>query len=138
MLTAARLTAARVCLAVASLAAVSAWPQAGTNTSEGGDSSSSYSTGMQIPPPVSGTAYPTELLSEARSNYLRTGLLLTSSYVDNVLQNTSGTPTGDTYYSIVPTITLDHTAPRLHQTLTYSPGFTFYQHTTSLNEVDHN
>ena len=47
-------------------------------------------------------------------------------------------PVSDTSYSLWPTISLDQTTPRLHQTLTYSPGFTFYQHTSVRNEQDQN
>jgi hypothetical protein len=41
-------------------------------------------------------------------------------------------------YSIWPTISLDQTRSRLHWVLTYSPGFTFYQKTSGLNQADQN
>ena len=44
----------------------------------------------------------------------------------------------DVSYSVWPTIALDETTPRLHFTLTYAPGFTFYQRESSFNEADQN
>ena len=41
-------------------------------------------------------------------------------------------------YSVFPTLALNETTTRLHWTLTYAPGFTFYQHTSSLNQADQN
>ncbi len=94
---------------------------------------------MVMPPPVSGQAYPVMLTSEERSNYLRAGVAFTGAYSDNVLGSTAGgKPVSDQSYSIGPTISLDETTPRLHTVLTYAPGFTFYQHTSSRNEADHN
>jgi hypothetical protein len=39
-------------------------------------------------------------------------------------------------YTILPAISLDETTPRQHLILSYSPGFTFYQPSSSLNEID--
>jgi hypothetical protein len=93
---------------------------------------------MQTPPPVSGEAYLIGVGAEARSNYLHAGVIFSTAYNDNVLAGGSSKPIGDTSYSIRPTIAFDQTTSRLHQTLTYSPGFTFYQHTSSLNQADQN
>lgn len=90
---------------------------------------------MQTPPPVSSEAYSIELGPE-RSNYLHTGLVFTTAYNDNVLAGTGTHPVADSSCSISPTIALDQRTARLHQTLEYHPGFTFYQHTTELNEQD--
>jgi len=95
-------------------------------------------TSMQTPPPVSGAAYSVKTGSEARSNYLHAGYAVSTAYNDNVFVGTGANPTGDVSYSIWPTIALDKTTPRLHQTYTYSPGFTFYQHTSSRNQADQN
>ena len=51
---------------------------------------------------------------------------------------TSTTPVSDFIYTISPTITLNKTTPRQNLALTYSPGFTFYQHTSSLNAANQN
>ena len=93
---------------------------------------------MVTPPPVSGQSYPTSLLSEERSNYLRGGLSFTSAYSDYALGAVNGHPTSEVSYSIAPVIALDETTPRLHCLLTYAPGFTLYQRMSSLNETDQN
>lgn len=93
---------------------------------------------MSVPPPVSAESYPTVTGSEARSNYLRTGVTVTSAYTDNLLGGVSTRPVSDESYSIAPFIALDETTSRVHSILTFDPGFTFYQHTSSRNEADEN
>ena len=94
---------------------------------------------MITPPPVSGQAYPIALSSHERSNYLRAGLFFTGAYTDNVLGGAvSGPPISDQSYSVGPMIALDETTTRSHFLLSYAPAFTFYQHTSSRNEADHN
>jgi hypothetical protein len=93
---------------------------------------------MFVPPPVSGASYATEGTSQERSNYLRGGLTFNTAYTDNLLQGTSTKEISDVSYSIWPTIALDETTTRVHATFTYTPGFTFYQHTSSRNEADQN
>lgn len=105
---------------------------------EGGTESSSQ---MATPPPMSDQSYPTEVGSEARSNYLRAGLSFSTSYIDNLYagssysDGSSKTP-AETIYSVWPTIAYDQTTPRQHRVFTYSPGFTFYEPTNALNESD--
>lgn len=91
---------------------------------------------MRTPPPVSNAAYPVTIGSDVRSNYLHAGVGFSTAYDDNVLVGTGTKQVGDVSYSISPTISFDQTTPRLHQTLTYSPGFTFYQKTSERNEED--
>ena len=86
---------------------------------------------MLVPPPVSGQTYPTSFTSEERANYLRGGVTFNTAYSDNVLGATSPAPVSDVSYSVWPTIALDETTSRLHSVLTYAPGFTFYQRTSS-------
>jgi hypothetical protein len=93
---------------------------------------------MLTPPPVSGGSYPISLSSEERANFLRGGVTFNTAYSDNVLGATSSTPVSDMSYSVWPTITLDETTSRLHTVLSYAPGFTFYQRTSSRNEQDQN
>ncbi len=79
------------------------------------------------------------LTSQERSNYLSGSVSFTAAYTDNVLGAAiNGYKASDQTYSIGPTIGIDRTTARLHYLLTYAPGFTFYQHTSSRNEVDHN
>ena len=93
---------------------------------------------MSVPPPVSAESYPTVTGSEERSNYLRGGVTLSSMYSDNILGGVTPKPVSDESYSISPYISLDETTPRLHSLLNFSPGFTFYQHTSGRNEADEN
>jgi len=91
---------------------------------------------MRTPPPVSGETYPTTTGSEMRSNELWGGLNFQTAYDNDALEGS--VPIAELTYSIKPTIALDRLTPRLHQTFTYSPGFTFYERTSSRNEVDQN
>jgi hypothetical protein len=124
----------RVCLSLALLVAMPAWSQVPIDSLGAGTGSPDQ---MQTPPPVSADSYPTAVGGSRRSNYLRAGLVFSTAYTDNVL-GTGGNPVSDVVYTISPTIALDKTAERLHWVLTYSPGFTFYQHTSSRNQSDQN
>jgi len=95
---------------------------------------------MMTPPPVSGQSYPAGPASQERSNYLRAGVTFTSAYSDNLVGSTGSNsgPVSDESYSVFPTLALDEATTRLHFTLTYAPGFTFYQHTSSLNQANQN
>ena len=76
--------------------------------------------------------------SETRSNYLRGGLVFSTAYQSDVMTGSNGQPISDVSYSIFPTISLDQTRSRLHWVFTYSPGYTFYQKTSSLNQANQN
>jgi hypothetical protein len=119
------------------LATSSAWSQAAPSAtgyvSDVGDESP-----MRTPPPISSQAYPVVVGSEARSNYLRGGLVFSTAYNDNLIEGSSTSPVSDVSYSIWPTIAVDQTTPRLHETFTYSPGVTLYQKTSARNEQDQN
>lgn len=91
---------------------------------------------MATPPPVSGQAYPTEVGAETRSNYLHGTVSYQTAYIDNLYAGSGEAPLGETTFSIRSTISLDQTSARQHRTLSYSPGFTFYQPTSELNETD--
>lgn len=92
---------------------------------------------MVTPTPVSGEGYSLEFATEtARTNYIRGGLTFSTAYDDGVTTDSNGHQVGDVSYSIWPTIALDQTRSRLNWDLSYSPGFTFYQKTTSLNQAD--
>jgi hypothetical protein len=93
---------------------------------------------MQTPPVVSGQTYPTEPVSQERSNYLSGGMSFTSAYGNNALATANGKPLNEMSYSIVPDISLNESTPRLHSVLTYAPGFTFYQQTSDLNASNQN
>jgi hypothetical protein len=91
---------------------------------------------MKLPPLMSGDSYTTAFGSEARSNLLTGGLTYETAYDDNVVSGGTGKPVSDFSYSIRPTISLNQSTPRQQRSFTYSPGFTFYQPTSALNEAE--
>jgi len=103
-----------------------AWPQAIS-----GDPSQ-----MQMMPQVTGEAYSSEVESQERSNYLSAGLYLTTAYDDNVIGLGGSKPVSDVSYMIRPSIGLNTTTTRQVLNFSCSPGFTFYQPTSTLNESD--
>ena len=139
-----------ICLAFILFAAVPLWSQEDANTTPAttatsatpataeGPSADLDEAPMVTPPPVSGAAYPTETISESRSNYLLGGLTFNSTYTDNLLGGGSTKPVSDISYSLWPFVDLNQVTPRWHTDLTYSPGFTFYQHTSSYNQANQN
>ena len=134
----------QICVGLLLLPAASLWsqedstPRQATPAYSAGDSPSEDR--MVAPPPVSGQSYPVATGSQERSNYLRAGVTFLTAYSDNVLGSTGtdATPVSDVSYSVWPTIALDQTTTRLHWTLNYAPGFTFYQRTSARNEADQN
>src|SRR5579864_8602827 len=126
----------RICIGIILLAACPLWAQGGAEAAATGPSGGGGA--MLTPAPVSGEGYSMGFTSETRSNYLRGGLVFGSAYDDNVQPGSNGKPISDISYSVWPTISLDQTRSRLHWVLNYSPGFTFYQKTSSLNQANQN
>ena len=129
-------TSARVVLAVmfTAMPAVAQAPAQATGPG-GGDESSGR---MVTPTPVSGEGYSMEFATETpRTNYVTGGLTFTSAYDDNVASNGTS-PISDVSYSILPMIGLDQSRSRLSWNFLYSPGFTFYQKNTVLNQAYQN
>jgi hypothetical protein len=93
---------------------------------------------MMTPPPVSGMPYPNAAGSDARSNYLATSVTFSPAYIDNVLPGSGAAPISAESYSILPSVSLDHSAPREKVQFAYSPSFTFYEPITNLDSIDHN
>jgi len=90
----------------------------------------------RVPPPVSGQAYPATFADETESNHISYGLTLGSGYSSNV---TGGNPAlGSMNYSIWPTIGLNRITYRSQLAVNYSPGFTFYQRVSGLNQGSQN
>src|ERR1700733_9277862 len=127
----------RVCLGLVLVTATPAWSQL-TATPFETSAASVDQTRMLTPPPVSAEGYATTVGSQARTNFLAAGFTLNTAYNDNVLVNEGTNPIGDFVYTISPTIALNKTTPRQNLALTYSPGFTFYQKTSSLNTTGQN
>jgi hypothetical protein len=120
-------------LLILMLATTAARPQVAPSATGGGPTSQ---TQMMTPPSVSGVGYPTEVGAEVRTNYLRGGLTSTTSYVNNLYAGSGSTSIAETTVSVLPTIDFDSTSGRRHAVVSYSPGFTFYQPSSALNEVD--
>lgn len=125
----------KVSICVALLLSVPALPQAVSPVSQDVVASDDR---MATPPPVSGMAFPTKVLAEHRSNYLSGGMNFETSYIDNFNPENEVATISEMTYSLMPTVDLDLTTPVRHVTIVYSPGFTFYEPTSTLNEVDHN
>jgi hypothetical protein len=129
----------RVFVGIILLAACPLWAQEAASGAEAAATGPSGGGGaMLTPAPVSGEGYSMGFTSETRSNYLRGGMVFSSAYDSDATTGTNGKPISDVSYSIWPTISLDQTRSRLHWVLNYSPGFTFYQKTSSLNQADQN
>ncbi len=126
----------RICLILALLAAVPGWSQT-AGTDEQPDNPVANS-GMLTPPPVSGEAYPVATGDEVRNNYINLGIAGQIGYDDNVAAGYSSKPASDTIFSIWPTVTFDKETLQLKEQFNYSPGFSFYEPTTTLNESDQN
>jgi hypothetical protein len=125
----------RVLFSLFMLVAIPAWGQVEPSASGGATTDGTEE--MMTPPAVSGQAYPTEVGAEEQSNYLRGGLVFDTSYVDNLYAG-SPNPISEEIYTLLPTISYDQTRTRQHISFTYRPGFTFYQPSSALNEVDQN
>ncbi len=121
-----------MCLAV--LWALPSWSQV-EPSANGGPFSMDYDTAMMTPPPVSGDHFPTNVGSEARSNYLRGGIIFTADYNDNLMQLDSTRSVSDETYSILPSVSLSRNTSRQIETLDYTTGFRIYQHTSALNNL---
>jgi hypothetical protein len=120
--------------AIVFFGAVHAWSQVEPSAT-GGDVTPENDQ-MMMPPPVSGIAYPPAGKEETRSNYIRGGVGFTTAFDDNVLAGNFVHPVSDRIYSVLPTISLDQTTTRQHRTFSYTAGFTFYDPTNTLNEID--
>ena len=131
----------QICVGLLVLSAAPLWSQVDntpTQPAPGVTGTDNTDDRMLTPPPGSGQSYPTSPASEERSNYLRGGLAFTSAYTDNAVGSITGHPVSDVSYSVAPFAALDETTSRLHFVLTYAPGFTFYQRTSSRNKADQN
>ena len=104
-------------------------------SASGGPTADDDST-MMTPPPVNGFPYPTTAGSETRSNNLATSVTVNSAYIDNVLPDETVTPIGNFTGTITPGVTLDRSTPRQMEQITYSPVFSFYEPTSTLNSID--
>lgn len=101
-----------------------------------GPASPSNDVQMATPPPVSTQDYPMEVGAETKSNYIAGAMIFRTAYIDNLYPGNGTKPIGETTYSVFPAVELDQTTSLRHARLSFSPGFTFYQPTSALNQVD--
>lgn len=120
---------------VFAFAAVPLWSQ---DDSPGAAPAGEEEAPMFTPAPVSDEGYSLAFASETpRTNYMRGEVVFETAYDDNILPS-SGQAVPDVRYSVWPTISLQQSRSRLNWNFSYSPGFNFYQHYTSINAIDHN
>lgn len=122
---------------VALLGSCPAWCQVEPSAS-GGSGSTDDDSAMSFTPAVSGAFYPASVGATERSNVLSVGVATTVGYDDNVLVGETTKPVSAESYNIVPTIGVAQTTARTRASLTYVPGFTFYEPVTELNRVTQN
>lgn len=126
----------RMILGLMLLAAIPVWAQ--IDDEPEAEASVPNAGQMVTPPLISNQPYPTEGLSEMGSNYITAAVNMNVGYIDNLYPGNSGGAIGETTFLIAPSIALDQASPRQHRRVTYTSGFTFYQPSSSLNEVDQN
>jgi hypothetical protein len=131
------------CLGILLLAATTAWCQQNTVATADAKATDTTATDtadlpMATPPPVSGEAYSTSFTTDTRSNFISGGLTLGTGYSSNILGGSSSNPTSDVSYTIWPSVGMNYSTSQMNAILRYSPGFTFYQHSSGLNQADQN
>lgn len=92
---------------------------------------------MLTPAPVNDQSYSTEVgVGRKPKNFLKAGIIGTVGYIDNLYPVVGASAVPETLFVILPTVAVDMTTPRQQISASYSPGFTFYEPTSTLNEVD--
>src|SRR5438309_1909807 len=101
------------------------------------DSSNSSGTEMITNPPLSSLEEPMAFTTETeRSNYVSGGIEFLSAYDSSIGATSAGHSISDNSYSVHPVLSWRHSTSRVLWNLAYAPGFTFYQHNSSLNQSD--
>lgn len=144
----------RICLGLALLAGFPAWSQS-TTTTDTQQSPTSTDTSqtplptdisqnpsateapMELPPPVTGQAYPTQVSSDVHHNILNLAVSGSGGYIDNVLVGYT-TKVASSIFTVAPSVSYDKTTARTKAVFDYNPAFTFYTQVSALNEIDQN
>lgn len=129
---------ARIYLGLLLLCALPLWAQVEPSASGGGDIAPDDEFEMSLPPQVGGSANPIAFGSQARSNYLSGGVILTGAYDDNIMAGGLSEPIHDGSIGIVPTIGFRVTTPRQSTLIDYGAGLTFYLPNSSFNQFNQN
>jgi hypothetical protein len=90
---------------------------------------------MLSPAPVSDRPYNTEVGLVERSNFISGSIVAGVGYIDNLGPGSTG-QLSEKIISLQPGITFDTKSAREHTTVSYNPGFLFYEPTSDLNESD--
>jgi hypothetical protein len=93
---------------------------------------------MELPPPVTGQAYPSQVGSEVQHNYLNLAITGGGGYADNVLAGFTNSKTGSGIFALSPSATFNKNTARTSAQFNYNPAFTFYTQVSQLNEFDQN
>lgn len=92
---------------------------------------------MQLPPPVTNLGFPTIVGSRELSNYMQGGIGLRGGYINNLYPGSGAGTVDEATFGVEPTISIDRTTDRIHETLRYAPTFIFYAPDGNLNTINH-
>ena len=121
------------CLALALLLTASAWSQ---ETSAPEELSGAQDAQMITPAPVSIAPETVQLGAEQLKNVLRGDIAVSGSYIDNLFAGSDYGTQAETTISVLPRLSYNWSTPTQNRTFSYSPGFSFYQPSSSLNQID--
>jgi hypothetical protein len=91
---------------------------------------------MLRPAPVSDRPYRTEVGLEERSNFISGSINAGAGYIDNLYPGTGNGQLSEKIISLQPGIEFDTKSAREHTSVSYNPGFIFYEPSSELNESD--
>lgn len=129
-----------ICLGLFLLIGVPAWSQSDTQQTPAPTDSqtpSATEAPMELPPPVTGQAYPSEVGSDVRHNFLSLAVTGSAGYIDNVLVGYT-TTTSSEIFTLAPSVSYNKRTARTNAEFHYDPAFTFYTQVSALNEADQN
>lgn len=125
----------KICMALVLLSALNASCQVEPSAT-GGAAQEEVDVPMNMPPPVNGASYPSQVGSAERQDYVSLGISVNAGYNSNVLPGLTGQPISDEVYSFLPLFNLSKETPRQTLALNYNSGYTVFQHTSTLNYMD--
>jgi hypothetical protein len=127
---------ARPYLSLVFFCCLPAWPQAAPSAT--GPVNLARETEMLMPPPISGQTYPTLVGGETHSNYMETGVTLSSAFIHNLYAGRASTQVDEMNWQTQPIISFERSTSRSHASFTYDPAFSFYEPHSELNTIDQN
>lgn len=121
----------RICLVSMLLAVVPAWSQTAQTDNSGPDQ-----VPMLTPPPISDQPFARGTRAEGHTNYLGLGLVVSAGYIDNMYAGNGAGAQSEGIFSIWPSISIEQDTRRQVRSVQYSPGFTFYEPSSTLNQAN--